>query len=118
MSESKTSAPLADNASSSGVACSKPMNGISAHTDTSSVTPESTRRSQRKRRSKYRHVAAYHSEVRHSSLSRDSDASTSFLGFRNLMVIVLGREIYSWSPIASRANVSARASGDEPSIDH
>lgn len=43
------------------------------------------------RRSKYRHVAAYHSELRHSSLSRDSNATASFLGFRNLMVIVLGR---------------------------
>ncbi|KAL5357208.1 MBOAT, membrane-bound O-acyltransferase family-domain-containing protein [Aspergillus floccosus] len=42
-----------------------------------------------RRRSKYRHVAAYHSEVRHSSLSRESNASPSFLGFRNLMVIVL-----------------------------
>lgn len=43
------------------------------------------------RRSKYRHVAAYHSELRHSSLSRDSNSSPSFLGFRNLMVIVLGK---------------------------
>ncbi|OJJ50515.1 hypothetical protein ASPZODRAFT_11380 [Penicilliopsis zonata CBS 506.65] len=41
------------------------------------------------RRSKYRHVAAYHAQVRHSSLSRDSEATPSFLGFRNLMVIVL-----------------------------
>lgn len=44
------------------------------------------------RRSKYRHVEAYHSELRHSSLSRDSGTTTNFLGFRNLMVIVLGRE--------------------------
>lgn len=43
------------------------------------------------RRSKYRHVEAYHSKLRHSSLSRDSGTTTSFLGFRNLMVIVLGR---------------------------
>lgn len=41
------------------------------------------------RRSKYRHVAAYHSQVRHSSLSRESAVIPSFLGFRNLMVIVL-----------------------------
>ncbi|KAJ5084198.1 hypothetical protein NUU61_008777 [Penicillium alfredii] len=41
------------------------------------------------RRSKYRHVAAYHSQVRHSSLSRDADWTPSFLGFRNLMVLVL-----------------------------
>ncbi|KAH6687297.1 diacylglycerol O-acyltransferase [Plectosphaerella plurivora] len=38
---------------------------------------------------KYRHVAAVHSQVRPSTLSHDSPASPSFLGFRNLMVIVL-----------------------------
>ncbi|KAH7354290.1 diacylglycerol O-acyltransferase [Plectosphaerella cucumerina] len=38
---------------------------------------------------KYRHVAAVHSEIRPSTLSHDSPASPSFLGFRNLMVIVL-----------------------------
>lgn len=43
------------------------------------------------RRSKYRHVAAYHSQTRHSSLSREANVTTSFLGFRNLMVLVLGR---------------------------
>lgn len=44
------------------------------------------------RRSKYRHVEAYHSKLRHSNLSRDSGTTTNFLGFRNLMVIVLGME--------------------------
>ena len=39
---------------------------------------------------KYRHVAAVHSKPRTSCLSHDSEASPSFLGFRNLMVIVLG----------------------------
>ncbi|XWW92721.1 hypothetical protein V2A60_000647 [Cordyceps javanica] len=39
--------------------------------------------------SKYRHVEATHSLVRPSCLSHDSNASPSFLGFRNLMVIVL-----------------------------
>ncbi|KAF4979490.1 hypothetical protein FZEAL_4349 [Fusarium zealandicum] len=38
---------------------------------------------------KYRHVAAVHSKTRPSCLSHDSDAAPSFLGFRNLMVIVL-----------------------------
>ncbi|EPS29219.1 hypothetical protein PDE_04168 [Penicillium oxalicum 114-2] len=42
-----------------------------------------------RRHSKYRHVAAYHAHLRHSSLSRDAEASPSFLGFRNLMVLVL-----------------------------
>lgn len=39
---------------------------------------------------KYRHVAAVHSKTRPSCLSHDSDAAPSFIGFRNLMVIVLG----------------------------
>ncbi|KAK1765675.1 diacylglycerol O-acyltransferase [Phialemonium atrogriseum] len=38
---------------------------------------------------KYRHVAAVHSESRPSCLSHDAVATPSFLGFRNLMVIVL-----------------------------
>ncbi|TWU75791.1 hypothetical protein ED733_003787 [Metarhizium rileyi] len=38
---------------------------------------------------KYRHVAAVHSQSRPSCLSHDSDAAPSFIGFRNLMVIVL-----------------------------
>ncbi|KAJ5045436.1 hypothetical protein NUH16_002253 [Penicillium rubens] len=44
-----------------------------------------------KKRSKYRHVAAYHSESRPSSLSREADVLPNFLGFRNLMVLVLGK---------------------------
>ncbi|XDG00752.1 hypothetical protein ABKA04_000367 [Annulohypoxylon sp. FPYF3050] len=38
---------------------------------------------------KYRHVTAVHSESRPSTLSHDARAPPSFLGFRNLMVIVL-----------------------------
>ncbi|KAG9242457.1 MBOAT, membrane-bound O-acyltransferase family-domain-containing protein [Calycina marina] len=38
---------------------------------------------------KYRHVAAVHSENLTSCLSHDSKEAPSFLGFRNLMVIVL-----------------------------
>ena len=38
---------------------------------------------------KYRHFAAVHSKPRTSCLSHDSEHSPSFLGFRNLMVIVL-----------------------------
>lgn len=43
-----------------------------------------------KKRSKYRHIAAYHSKLQHSSLSREADVLPNFLGFRNLMVLVLG----------------------------
>ncbi|CAK7215632.1 hypothetical protein SBRCBS47491_002546 [Sporothrix bragantina] len=38
---------------------------------------------------KYRHVAAIHAKTQPSCLSHDNAASPSFLGFRNLMVIVL-----------------------------
>ena len=38
---------------------------------------------------KYRHVAAVHSKLRTSCLSHDSTSAPSFLGFRNLMVLVL-----------------------------
>lgn len=38
---------------------------------------------------RYRHVAAVHSTARPSTLSHDTQASPSFVGFRNLMVIVL-----------------------------
>ncbi|KAI4870780.1 MBOAT, membrane-bound O-acyltransferase family-domain-containing protein [Hypoxylon rubiginosum] len=38
---------------------------------------------------KYRHVTAVHSQSRPSTLSHDGTAPPSFLGFRNLMVIVL-----------------------------
>jgi diacylglycerol O-acyltransferase-1 len=39
---------------------------------------------------KYRHVAAVHLTTRPSTLSHETEASASFVGFRNLMVIVLG----------------------------
>lgn len=38
---------------------------------------------------KYRHIAAVHSAQLASCLSHDSETSSSFLGFRNLMVIVI-----------------------------
>jgi diacylglycerol O-acyltransferase-1 len=44
---------------------------------------------QRIRDTKYRHVFATHSLQRTSCLSQDSDKSPSFVGFRNLMVLVL-----------------------------
>jgi hypothetical protein len=44
---------------------------------------------QRIRDTKYRHVFATHSLTRTSCLSQDSESSPSFVGFRNLMVLVL-----------------------------
>jgi diacylglycerol O-acyltransferase 1 len=43
----------------------------------------------RKIRSKYRHVAAPHADVRPSCLSHESKETPSFLGFRNLMVLII-----------------------------
>ena len=54
-----------------------------------------TSRSRKSASSKYRHIAAVHSKVRSSCLSHDSENSPSFVGFRNLMVIVLGMLVSS-----------------------
>ncbi|KAL2055388.1 hypothetical protein ABVK25_004196 [Lepraria finkii] len=55
-------------------------------TSNGSATPLGSRKPTR---SRYRHVAAAHSRPRTSCLSHDSEHAPSFLGFRNLMVIVL-----------------------------
>lgn len=53
------------------------------------TTPQTTEILRTYAKKKYRHVAAVHSRPRTSCLSHDSESSPSFLGFRNLMVIVL-----------------------------
>ena len=50
---------------------------------------------------KYRHTVAVHSQSRPSCLSHDAPETPSFLGFRNLMVIVLGEDITSSEPEVS-----------------
>lgn len=57
---------------------------------TGDATTSTTEKPARRTPSKYRHVVAVHSVTRPSCLSHDSNATPSFLGFRNLMVIVLG----------------------------
>ena len=42
-------------------------------------------------RNKYRHVQAVHSQSKPSCLSHDTTETPSFIGFRNLMAIVLGK---------------------------
>lgn len=64
-------------------------NGIAASAYPSHANGAATGSGSRKTSSKYRHIAAVHSRVRTSCLSRDAEATPSFLGFRNLMVIVL-----------------------------
>jgi len=41
--------------------------------------------------SRYRHIAVVHSRAQTSCLSHDSEFAPSFLGFRNLMVLVLSK---------------------------
>ncbi|KAI3336683.1 MBOAT family protein [Xylariaceae sp. AK1471] len=57
--------------------------------ETSSTVSKPNETAQKTFIRKYRHVAAVHSEARPSTLSHDTQASPSFVGFRNLMVIVL-----------------------------
>lgn len=71
----------------------------SAGSNGSSTTPRTTRSKSKTRRReppKYRHVEAVHAESRPSCLSHDSNISPSFIGFRNLMVIVLGESQLRW----------------------
>lgn len=51
--------------------------------------PSSNTRSRRGPAPKYRHISAVHAQTRPSCLSHDSNVAPSFIGFRNLMVIVL-----------------------------
>lgn len=52
---------------------------------------DTTEELQRAFRRKYRHVEAVHSVSQPTCLSHDATEAPSFLGFRNLMVIVLGK---------------------------
>jgi hypothetical protein len=54
------------------------------------VPPPPERKKERPKDLNLKHLLAIHSEPRTSCLSHDSTTSPSFLGFRNLMVIVLG----------------------------
>ncbi|KAL6249820.1 hypothetical protein RBB50_003676 [Rhinocladiella similis] len=51
--------------------------------------PDGTSDKSPKVRSKYRHVAALHSKVQPSCLSHETSETPSFIGFRNLMVLVI-----------------------------
>jgi diacylglycerol O-acyltransferase 1 len=51
--------------------------------------PKQSKQEAHKLQKKYRHVAAFHSKTQSSCLSHEAPVSPSFLGFRNLMVLVL-----------------------------
>ena len=65
-------------------------NGIPDMTTTSNGSPTSPT-TEKAARCRYRHLALVHRGHRTSCLSHDSENSPSFLGFRNLMVIVLSK---------------------------
>ncbi|KAI9789661.1 MAG: hypothetical protein M1833_002278 [Piccolia ochrophora] len=75
---------------SNGSAATDGGNGAIEHTlkASSSSPPDLPNRSDQ-RHKRYRHVAAVHSRPKASCLSHDRETVPSFLGFRNLMVIVL-----------------------------
>ncbi|KAL7271299.1 hypothetical protein RUND412_005951 [Rhizina undulata] len=56
---------------------------------TANIPPTPEEEARRQAQAKYKHVFAIHSKPRVSALSHDSVESPSFIGFRNLMVIVL-----------------------------
>lgn len=55
---------------------------------------------------KYKHIFAIHAQARPSTLSHDTTETPSFIGFRNLMVIVLSKLSFP-SPEASSADSDA-----------
>lgn len=73
-----------------------PPTSAGVHTDTdtkgSSNDPrEDSKKLKRALLRKYRHTAAVHSQVRPSTLSHDAPQTPSFIGFRNLGLIVLSK---------------------------
>jgi diacylglycerol O-acyltransferase-1 len=64
-----------------------------SHANGTSTISRSTDQGRTYKQKKYRHVAAVHSKPRTSCLSHDSPTTPSFIGFRNLMVIVLSTSL-------------------------
>jgi len=81
-------------ASSTGVQAANGVTNRRSNTTVTDVEPSNATTEERVKatpplQKKYRHVAAVHAQTRPSCLSHDAQANPSFLGFRNLMVIVL-----------------------------
>src|SRR5690242_3584546 len=64
----------------------------SASASTSRHTNGSAHKRSRSKDSKYRHVFATHCEARTTCLSHESTDTPSFIGFRNLMILVLSTQ--------------------------
>ena len=71
------------------------INGNTVSNNQSHASGLATEQRTRNISSRYWHIAAAHSKARSSCLSHDAESNPSFLGFRNLMVIVLS----TWSSI-------------------
>lgn len=67
--------------------------GVVKVTQEAPTPPTEGGRHQTKLKKKYRHVAALHSKEQPSCLSHEAETVPSFLGFRNLMVLVLSEQL-------------------------
>ena len=70
------------------------VNGNVTSTNPSHANGIATGPRTRKISSRYRHIAAVHSRAHTSCLSRGAHTRPSFLGFRNLMIIVLSTCVF------------------------
>lgn len=72
------------------------------HTDTDDSSSDAKRDTEELKKAllrKYRHTVAVHSKVRPSTLSHDASQTPSFIGFRNLGLIVLSKSVSSCATI-------------------
>ena len=99
MAPTTNTATVTSRASPAEAPIKRPARSHASHNSFSSIQPLQPIRSHRKK--KYRHIAAVHSAPKASCLSHDSDAAPSFLGFRNLMVIVLSMSAKNHAPVVS-----------------
>ncbi|KIW96096.1 uncharacterized protein Z519_03163 [Cladophialophora bantiana CBS 173.52] len=67
----------------------KGLHGVRPPIEVPEPSTDKPQPQQPKIRSKYRHVAALHSQVRPSCLSHEAKKTPSFIGFRNLMVLTI-----------------------------
>lgn len=72
---------------------------VEANGNALTQTNGSTHKRARSKDSKYRHVFATHSESRTTCLSHESKDMPSFVGFRNLMILVLSTYLPIHQPI-------------------
>ena len=77
-----------------------------ANANSNSSNSNGDRDRERTRDTKYRHVFATHSLTRTSCLSHDADKTPSFVGFRNLMILVLSKH----SSLPSQRHLANRSS--------